>query len=227
MVRYALVKHPSKIHELHESFPTFFSFLLYTYKFSLLLLQYIFFGLEKLLALLLHYFYYFMIFLCSNCLVCVCCLLYFILVNPIASSHFQNAQQQNLTQNYSLHPNTNPMQVNHYDAASFNPNNNFNNFEQSNQFQYQQTQQNFSQAGGLMQQQNQQNMYQQNQQNIQQQNYYGQSIVQQNMNNGPSTYQHTINDLLVHQPTTNYQQTNIYNSQDPVPVIQTHQSVSC
>lgn len=166
----------------------------------------------------------------SLSLVCFLCLFIIFLVNPIESSHFQNAQQQNLTQNYSLHPN--PMQVNHYDA-SFNPQNNFNNFDQSNQFQYQQQSSTTQyQAGGLIQQQTQQNMYQQNQQNIQQQqqqNYYGQSMVQQplsNMNNGPSTYQHTINDLLVHQPTTNFQQTNIYNTQDHMPVIQTHQSVS-
>ena len=168
-------------------------------------------------------------------------MLSFILVNPIASSlDFENAQQQNLTLNYSLHPN--PMQVNHYDA-SFNSTNNFNNFDPSNQFQYQfeQSQQTSSsssttsssqyQAGGHLQQQN---MYQQTTtvpttaQN-QQQNYYGQSMVpqpNQNMNNGPSTYQHTIDDLLVHQPTTNYQQTNIYNSQEHIPAIQTHQSVS-
>lgn len=138
------------------------------------------------------------------------CVVFYFLVNPIASSHFENAQQQNLTQNYSLHPN--PMQVNHYDA-SFNSTNNFNNFDpSSNQFQYQfdqQTQQTSStqyQAGGHLQQQN---------------------MYQQNMNNGPSTYQHTIDDLLVHQPTTNYQQTtNIYNSQEHIPAIQTHQSVS-
>jgi len=136
------------------------------------------------------------------------CVVFYFLVNPIASSHFENAQQQNLTQNYSLHPN--PMQVN-YDA-SFNSTNNFNNFDpSSNQFQYQfdqQTQQTSSsqyQAGGHLQQQN---------------------MYQQNMNNGPSTYQHTIDDLLVHQPTTNYQQTNIYNSQEHIPAIQTHQSVS-
>lgn len=160
----------------------------------------------------------------------MCVYYYFIiLVNPIASSHFENAQQQNLTQNYSLHPN--PMQLNHYDA-SFNSttttttSNNFNNFDPSNQFQY-------DQAGGHMQQQ--QNMYQQNttttttSPNQQQQNYYGQSMVpqpNQTMNNGPSTYQHTIDDLLVHQPTTNYQQTNLYNSQEHIPAIQTHQSVS-
>ena len=87
------------------------------------------------------------------------------------------------------------------------------------------------QAGGLMQQQNMYQQTTQSQQNIQQQqNYYGQSMVpqqpNQNMNNGPSTYQHTIDDLLVHQPTTNFQQTNLFNSQEHIPAIQTHQSVS-
>lgn len=172
----------------------------------------------------------------------MCVYYIFFLVNPIASSHFENAQQQNLTQNYSLHPN--PMQLNHYDA-SFNSTttttNNFNNFDPSNQFQYHQHQTSSSsssssqyQAGGHMQPQQQQNMYQQNtttttSPNQQQQNYYGQSMVpqpNQTMNNGPSTYQHTIDDLLVHQPTTNYQQTNLYNSQEHIPAIQTHQSVS-
>lgn len=166
---------------------------------------------------------------------------FYFLVNPIASSHFQNAQQQNLT-TYSLHPN--PMQVNHYNA-SFNSNNNFNNFDQSsNQYQshYQQQQQSSSapssssssqyQVGNMQQQQN--TLYQQTttlqQQNMQQQ-FYGQSIPQQQQHqgiiNGPSTatYQHTINDLLVHQPSTNYQQqTNMpyNNSQEHIP----HQSVS-
>ena len=163
---------------------------------------------------------------------------FFFLVNPpIASSHFQNAQQQNLTQNYSLH--TNPMQVNHsFENASFNPNNNnFNNFDQSNQFQYQtnypQQQQSSSTSSQQYQVghvQEQQQIYQ-SQQNMQ---YYGQSIPQQQqeqhqgLNNGPtSTYQHTINDLLVQNPTTttNFQQ-NMFNSQEHIQPIQTNQSVS-
>jgi hypothetical protein len=133
------------------------------------------------------------------------------LVNPIASSHFHNAQQQNLTQNYSLHPS--PMQANSFDA-SFNPANNFNNFDQTNQFQMQYNQQQpqtFDQQpfeGG----------------NIQQQQFMGQSTVvgqqqlqQQGINNGSAPgYQHSINDLLV-QPTTN-----LFGSQET----STNQSVS-
>ena len=137
----------------------------------------------------------------------------FILVNPIASSHTHNAPQQNLTQNYSLHPN--PMQANSFDASSFTSsvtNNNFNNFDQSNfQMQYQQPQQQtFDQQqyqGGHIQQQ-----------------FMGQSSQQhQGINNGSSsTYQHSINDLLV-QPTATLQQ-NLFSSQD---TLATNQSVSC
>lgn len=117
---------------------------------------------------------------------------------------------------------------NHYDASSLNANN-FNNFDPSTQYQSQyhiQQQQNF-QAGGINHQSQQ--MY-----NQQQQQFYGHgqsssssnSSIQQNLNNGPtSTYQHTINDLLVQHPTSSYQQQqpqqNLYNNQ-----IQTNQSVS-
>jgi hypothetical protein len=175
---------------------------------------------------------------------------YLFLVNPTASSHFQNAPQQNLTQNYSLHPN--PMQAtSHFNDASFNStNNNFNNFDQSpNQFyqspnNYPQQSSDVAasssststqqyQVSGQMTQQ--QNMYQQQQQQ-QGLQYYGQSIPQQQQQhqgintNGPtSTYQHTINDLLVHQPSNSSYQTNMYNNQQEhiqQPTPQTHQSVS-
>jgi hypothetical protein len=171
----------------------------------------------------------------------VFCSFLFFLVNPIASSHFQNAQQQNITsQNYSLHPNNNnvpAMQMtNHqYDASSFNSSsNNFNhNFDPSNQsLQYQQQQQTFVaqqqtfEGGSHMTQQQQ--MYQSTQAQ-----FYGQSAMMghqnhtQGLNNGPtSTYQHTINDLLVH-PTSSYQQPQ---QQQPAPTlynnqVQTNQSV--
>lgn len=191
--------------------------------------------------------------------VCFLCLFFFLffLVNPIASSHIQNAQQQNLTsQNYSLHPNNNnstnvqAMQMtnhHHYDASSFNSSsNNFNhNFDPSNQsFQYQQ--QNYEQTtaivaqtyeGGSHMTQQQQQIYQSTQQQAQ---FYGQSATMmgqasttaihhqnhtQGLNNGPtSTYQHTINDLLVQHPTSSYQQQpqqqTLYNNQ-----VQTNQSV--
>lgn len=131
------------------------------------------------------------------------------LVNPIASSQFHNAPQQTLTQNYSLHPN--PMQVNSYDA-SFTSANNFNNFDQSNQFPMQYQQQPFNQYEGgqfmgltsVVGQQQQQQLH-------------------QGINNGStSSYQHSINDLLV-QPTATLQQ-NLFSSQDAVPA---NQSVSC
>jgi hypothetical protein len=177
---------------------------------------------------------------------------FYFLVNPIASSHFQNAQQQNITQNYSL--NSNPMQMNHYDA-SFNPtNNNFNNFDPSinNQFQYNSQQQSqsyqnqpttsaaqnpqYPQAGHIQQQQQ---IYQPSTQQQNMQQYYNQSLVntqqqQHSVNNGPtSTYQHTINDLLMQQPTTNFNQQqqpqNLYNSQEHIANqhLQSNQSVSC
>jgi hypothetical protein len=120
------------------------------------------------------------------------------LVNPIAS-HFHNAPQQNLTQNYSLPAST--LQANSFDASSsfHNPPavNNFNNFDQSKQFpmQYQQQQSFDYQAGGHIQQQQQ---------------FMGQSSV----NNGSSSaYQHSINDLLV-QPTATLQQNLFSSSQD-------------
>lgn len=171
--------------------------------------------------------------------VCFCVLFFIFLVNPIASSHFENAQQQNLTsQNYSLHPNHNNTNVqatqmtnHHYDASAFNSTNNFNNFDQ---FQYQQssnyqTQTTFEGGHNIQQQQ----IYQQSTQQ-QQAQFYGQSmmaqtstgIIHQNhtqaLNNGPtSTYQHTISDLLVQHPTSSYQQPqqNMYNNQ-----VQTNQS---
>lgn len=127
---------------------------------------------------------------------------FFVLVNPIASQN-HNAPQQNLSQNYSLPAST--MQANSYDASSsfHNPSavNNFNNFDQSNQFQMQYQQQSFDyQAGGLIQQQQQ---------------FIGQSSV----NNGASSaYQHSINDLLV-QPTATLQQ-NLFSSQDASAVSQ-------
>lgn len=145
--------------------------------------------------------------------VCVCFFYFSFLVNPIASSHFHNAQQQNLTQNYSLHPN--PVQANNYDA-SFNSANNFNNFDQSNQFptQYQQ-QQTFNEQfqGGLIQQQ-----------------FMGQSTAvsqlhHQGINNGSSAYQHSINDLLV-QPTVTLQQ-NLFNNQETITVNQSVSSNRC
>ncbi len=179
------------------------------------------------------------------------CVLFFIfLVNPIASSHFQNAQQQNLTsQNYSLHPNNNTthletMQMtSHYDASSFNSTsttNNFNNFDPSNQFQYQQQQQSHYQQnyeGGHNLTQHQQMYQQAPQQQNQQQQFYGQSVmgassatsIHQNHSqgiNGPSTYQHTINDLLVQNSSSSYQQQpqqtqqNMYSNQ-----MQSNQSV--
>lgn len=140
------------------------------------------------------------------------CVILSVLVNPIASSHFHNAPQQNLTQNnYSLPAPT--MQANSYDASSSFQNppavvNNFNNFDQSNQFQMQyQQQQSFDyQAGGHIQQQQQ---------------FMGQSSV----NNGSSSaYQHSINDLLV-QPTVTLQQNLFSNSQDSA-VAAVNQSVS-
>jgi hypothetical protein len=125
-----------------------------------------------------------------------CSFCFSFLVNPIASSHFHNAQQQNITQNYSLHPN--PMQTNSFDA-SFNPANNFNNFDQTNQFQMQYNQQQpqtFDQQpfeGGHIQQQF-----------MGQSSVVGQQQLQhQGINNGTAPgYQHSINDLLV-QPTPN------------------------
>jgi hypothetical protein len=138
------------------------------------------------------------------------------LVNPIASSQIHNAQQQNVIQNFSLHPN--PMQTSNYDA-SFNSANNFNNFDQSNQFQTQYQQQSFDQQyeGGLVQQQQQQQFMGQSSVVEQQQQLHHQVI-----NNGSATgYQHSINDLLV-QPATGLQQ-NLFSSQESVA---TNQSVS-
>lgn len=133
-----------------------------------------------------------------------CVFFSFFLVNPIAS-HFQNAPQQNLTQNYSLPAST--MQANSFDASS-SFHNNFNNFDQSNQFpmQYQQQQQSFGyEAGGHIQQQQQ---------------FIGQASV----NNGSSSaYQHTMNDLLV-QPTATLQQDLFSQNSSAVSV---NQSVSC
>lgn len=115
---------------------------------------------------------------------------------------------------------------NHYDVSSFNSNNNnFNNFDPSNQFQSYQSAQNFE-VGQMHQSQQ---IYQQQQQQPQQ--FYGQSsssmigVSQQGLNNGPaSTYQHTINDLLVQNSTPTYQQQpqqqNLYNNQ-----VQSNQSV--
>lgn len=138
----------------------------------------------------------------------------FILVNPIASSHFHNASQQNLTQNFSLHPNPMP-EANSFDASSFSSATNFNNFDQSNQFQMQyqqqQPQQSFDQTyqGGL----------------DQQLQFMGQTSAvsqHQGINNGSATsYQHSINDLLV-QPTATLQQ-NLFSSQD---ALVSNQSVS-
>jgi hypothetical protein len=169
------------------------------------------------------------------------------LVNPIASSHFPNAPQQNLTQNYSLHPNNannnvnaQAMQMsNHYDASSFNSNSNFNNFDPSNQFQsYQsattqyQQQQNSAQNFEVGQMHQSQQIYQQQQQT---QQFYGQSSSSmiavshqqhQGLNGPSSTYQHTISDLLVQNSTPTYQQPqpqqqqSLYNNQ-----VQSNQSV--
>lgn len=103
------------------------------------------------------------------------------------------------------------MQVNSYDA-SFTSANNFNNFDQSNQFPMQYQQQPFNQYEGgqfmgltsVVGQQQQQQLH-------------------QGINNGStSSYQHSINDLLV-QPTATLQQ-NLFSSQDAVPA---NQSVSC
>lgn len=129
------------------------------------------------------------------------------LVNPIASSHSHNAQQQN----YSLHPNS--VQANNYDEP-FNSANNFNNFDQSNQFpmQYQQ-QQTYDQQqfeGGLVQQQF-----------IGQSSVDGQQQLHQGINNGSaSAYHHSINDLLV-QPTATLQQ-NLFSQE----TVTANQSVS-
>jgi hypothetical protein len=153
------------------------------------------------------------------------------LVNPIASPHFQNAQQQNISQNYSLHPNT--MQVNHFDASLNSNNNNFNNF--ANQFQYETQQQTYPQQNQSTNHQSFETVGQMYQPQIVEQ-FFGQSVmpnqnhqpstVQQGLNNGPSSsYQHTINDLLVQQPSTVYQQ-NVYSSQEHIPAIQSNQSVS-
>lgn len=137
----------------------------------------------------------------------LCLLLFVFLVNPIASSHSHNAQQQN----YSLHPN--PVQTNNYDA-SFNSANNFNNFDQSNQFpmQYQQ-QQTYDQQqfqGGHVQQQF-----------MGQSSVVGQQQLHQGINNGSaSSYQHSINDLLV-QPTVTLQQ-NLFSQE----AVTANQSVS-
>lgn len=165
---------------------------------------------------------------------CFLFVLDFILVNPIASSHLQNAPQQN----YSLHPNNNnnnhnlnvndnsnnAMQIlNHFDASSpLIVNNNFNNFDPSSNYQSQYQQpvvlnpQNF-QAGNVNQQSQ---IYNQPQ-------FYGQSssssstMTTNHQNNGPSTtYQHTINDLLIQHPTSSFQQQTIYNNQ-----VQSSQSV--
>lgn len=135
--------------------------------------------------------------------VCVCFFLFF-LVNPIASSQIHNAPQQNLIQNYSLHPN--PMQANSYDP-SYNSATNFNNFDPSNQFQMQFQQQHFNNQyqGGHIQQQ-----------------FMGQSSIvgqqqelhNQGINGSTSAYQHSINDLLV-QPTVTLQQ-NLFSNQDTV-----------
>lgn len=141
-----------------------------------------------------------------------------------------------------------------FDASSFNSSNNFNhNFDPSNQsFQYQQNyqqqqstvttvvaQQSFEGGSHMTQQQQQQQ--QQIYQSSQQTQFYGQSNMMgqtstvtaihqnhtQGLNNGPTstTYQHTINDLLVQHSTSSYQQTpapqqTLYNNQ-----VQTNQSV--
>lgn len=147
----------------------------------------------------------------------VFCSFYFILVNPIASSHFHNAPQQNLTQNYSLHPN--PMQANSFDASSFTatPANNFNNFVESTPFQMQYQQQQSSSSSFVQQ------SFEGGQ--VQQQQFMGQTSAvnqHQGINNGStSAYQHSINDLLV-QPTATLQQ-NLFSSQD---TLSTNQSVS-
>lgn len=110
------------------------------------------------------------------------------------------------------------MQDNSFDP-SYNSANNFNNFDQSNQFQMQYS----------LPQQSFQNQQQFQGGHIQQQ-FMGQSSIvgqqqelhNQGINNGSTTaYQHSINDLLV-QPTATLQQ-NLFNNQD---AISGNQSVS-
>ena len=105
------------------------------------------------------------------------------------------------------------MQANSYDA-SFNSATNFNNFDQSNQFQMQYQQQ--QQPQPFNQQQQYEGAHIQ-QQFIGQSSVVGQQqgIHNQGINNGStSAYQHSINDLLV-QPTVTLQQ-NLFSNQDSV-----------
>lgn len=119
--------------------------------------------------------------------------------------------------------------LNHFDASS-SPlivnNNNFNNFDPSSNHQYQQSQ--FQQPVVLNPQNFQAGNVNQQSQIYNQQQFYGQSssssstMTANHQNNGPSsTYQHTINDLLIQHPTPTFQQQTLYNNQ-----VQTSQSVN-
>jgi len=158
-------------------------------------------------------------------------LLFRFLVDPNASANnIHNAQvpqTPNLTQNYSSQATNHHFDMS-YNSSSSSSANNFNNFTQF-PMQYQPQQQQTDQYGGQQQYQDGNQMYQQ-----QQQQFHGQSTVvatgvmqqqqhQHGLHGPTSTYQHSINDLLV-QPTATLQQ-NLFNSES-MTSISSNQSVS-